>query len=205
MLQFAGAKKSVQRQIITHTRLLAEKYALNANFISAIECYSELVGMLCAFKSKAPNELGNAYRDFAAANLARAGQLYEIDPSVAELHRAQGVLQIQQALLSYPSTATQQLDFCKSQLNDLTIFPRQVHVEEEDVDVEIVSVGADADASIDVDVEALSSVEEIMKQNPAVLHWKKTLLQRYNAEQSAANNALPAETDTNNHRVINKR
>lgn len=200
MLQFAGANKVKQRKIITDTRLLAEKHSSHTDYVSAIECYAELITMLDAFKSKAPHELGNAYRDFAAVNLARAEQLNTIAPKTAELHRAQANLQIQQAMLSYPSTATKELDDCQAKLIALTVFLGKVTDEEAFVDVEALSVEVDASSSIDV--EALSNVEEILEQKPAMLHWKKALMQRYNAKQDAANNTLPTQTST--ARVTNK-
>lgn len=184
MLQFAGAKKSIQRQMISDTRKLAEKYLLNAHFADAIGCYSELVNMLSAFKSKMPCELGNAYQRFATANLLRANQLMKTDPAKAELYRAQGVLQIQQAILSYPSNATKELAACKAKLLDLTGCRAQVTLEEEDVDVEALSF------------------EEVIQKQPEVLYWKKMLLDRYRAEQHTAGNALSVETPR--HKVTNK-
>lgn len=198
MLQFKGANKTTQRQIISDTRLMAQKHTLNANYIEAIECYSDLINMLSAYKSKEPCELGNAYRDFAAANFSVAGRLIKTEPQKAELHKAQGILQIQQAILSYPSTATQELTACKAQLTNLTAFPTQ-HVDHENENIDIEELSADVGVEADIDVEALSSVEEMLKEKPAVLHWKKALLQRYIAEQNAVNNAL--KVDESNQRV----
>lgn len=183
MPKFAGAKKSIQRKMISDTRKLAEKYLLNAHFADAIGCYSELVNMLSAFKSKTPCELGNAYRGFATANLSRANQLMKTDPANAALYRDQGVLQIQQAILSYPSNATKELAACKAKLLDLTACVAQVTPEEEDVDVEALSF------------------EEVIEKQPEVLYWKKMLLARYRAEQRAAGNALSVEIPR--HKITN--
>jgi|GEM_PF-6257355 len=157
-----------QQQAIDEASKSADDYYQIGHFEMAANRYSEAVNLLSHFKQRRPNDLGHAYWNFAMANISWASQLQQTDATKATLLKEQATLQIQAALLAYPHSAKKHLNACQAKLTELTTF----------------LITQENSQSI-IDVEEFSG-EQLTVEKPAVLHWKKALLQRYLLEQQQA-------------------
>ncbi len=163
-----------QQQIIDEASLCADAFYQKGHFEMAATRYSHSVTLLTAFKQRRPFDLGHAYWNFAMANISWASQLQLTDPNKAQLLKDQAKLQIQEAMLAYPSSAKKDLQACQAKLTELTTF----------------LITKEQSQSF-IDVEEISSADE----KPPVLHWKKALLQRYLQEHPQATACEPTQTN----------
>lgn len=174
-----------QQRQIDEVSKSANDYYQAGHFEMAGNRYSQLINLLTESKPrKSPLALGHAYWNFAMSNISWASQLQLTAADKAQLLKDQAKLQIQEAMLAYPSSAKKHLNACQSKLTELTTF----------------LVNQEQSQSI-IDVEEISNEVEIVK-NPPVLFWKKALLQRYLLEQQNA--IIPVENSKARERPVFK-
>jgi hypothetical protein len=156
----------------------ANEYYQSGHFEMAGNRYSQLITLLSEFKRRKPLALGHAFWNFAMSNISWASYLQLTDLNKAQLLKDQAKVQIQEAMLNYPSFAKNHLSACQAKLTELTTFLVQ---EEKSVSY--------------IDVEEISTEQPIFAQ-PPLLHWKKQLLQRYLNEHPLT--VSPTESTENN-------
>ncbi len=169
-----------QHQAIIDKQLEAQQHVDAGHFLQAMEHYAELIQLLTRFKKASPTALPDAYRHYADANYAMAKTLTSVDSEKAKLHYEQAVLQLQQALLHYPHKETQSIKYCHQQLMSITTCRAE----------------KDPDQDYPAVTDITGETAELMKQpkETTILHWQKTLLQRFLIAQKEAINEITPST-----------
>lgn len=163
-----NATVAAEQQAIIDMQLAAQRSVKNRDFLRAVEQYAELIQLLSHFKHAQPTVLADAYRHYADANFSLANSLAKVNSEKAQLCQEQAVLQLQQALLHYPQEAKKAIKSCHQQLTAITkTVADKTH-----------------DQSLWVDIDMTEQSKK------PVLHWRKTLLQRFMAVRTEAINEI---------------
>lgn len=182
-------KIAQQLQASINKQLEAQDAVGAGNFLQALTSYGELIQLLTTFKHISPMALADAYRDYANANYALAKTLVNSDNEKAALHRAQAVLQLQEAILHYPRNAKKSIRDCQQQLTNITKC-----VAEKDP--------AQERFSVDITGEFAEQVQQ--PKETAILYWRKTVLQRFLAAKQEAANEITSPTQAERPKTLIK-